>query len=63
MSSALLLLAWIGATMNNLFLSYLLTLAIVNYPGLCSYGIVDKIKGLLGTHLKGLTGSLCKKEN
>lgn len=62
-SSALVILAWIGATMNNLFLCYLLTMGIVNYPGLCSYGVVDKVQGLIGTHLKGVLGSLSKKEN
>lgn len=62
-SGALLLLAWIGSTMNNLFLSYLLTLTLVNYPGLCSYGVVDKVKGLAGTHLKGLMAAIYKKED
>lgn len=44
--------------MNNLFLSYLLTLAVVNYPGLCTYGVVDKVKGLLGTHVQGVMGMI-----
>lgn len=57
-SIALLLLAWIGSTMNNMFLCYLLTLAVVNYPGLCSYGVVDKLKELLGGHLKTLVGMI-----
>lgn len=62
-SSALVILAWIGSTMNNLFLSYLLTLTLVSYPGLCSYGVVDKVKGLVGTHLKGLMAAIYKKED
>lgn len=52
------ILGWIGATMNNLFLCYLLSLTLVNYPGLCNYGVVEKVKTLLGTHLGGVIGSL-----
>lgn len=69
-SSALLILAWIGSTINNLFLCYLITLTVVNYPGLCQYGVVDKVKGLLGGHLQSVMGMIlggggggCKKEN
>lgn len=55
-SSSLVILAWIGSTFNNLFLSYLMALLVVNYPGLCHYGITDKVKGVLSTHLKSLFG-------
>lgn len=66
-SSVLVILAWIGATMNNMFLCYLLAMGVVNYPGLCSYGVVDKFQALIGTHLKGVLGSVmgggdCKKD-
>lgn len=61
-SSVLLLAAWIGSTMNNMFLCYLVTVGIVNYPGLCSYGVVDKVKSLIGGHVKTLIGAVYKKE-
>lgn len=53
--------------MNNMFLCYLLAMGVVNYPGLCSYGVVDKFQALIGTHLKGVLGSVmgggdCKKD-
>ena len=54
----LLFLAWIGSSMNNMFLCYLLTLALVNYPGLCNYGIVDKVKALVGSQASTVIGAI-----
>lgn len=57
LTSAMLLLAYVGATVNNMLLCYMVTLLVVNYPGLNSYGITDKVKALVAPHLM----SLCKK--
>lgn len=56
-SSVLVILAWIGATVNNLFLSYLMTLMVVNYPGLCQYGITEKVKRVICTQFKSVMGT------
>ncbi|XP_076330600.1 ADP-ribosylation factor-like protein 6-interacting protein 1 [Tachypleus tridentatus] len=42
MLTFLLTLAWISSLVNNLFLTFLLALTVVMYPGLKHHGIIDK---------------------
>lgn len=43
--------AYIGATINNLLLSYLLLLSITFYPGLAHYGFVQMLREKIGTFI------------
>ncbi|XP_059618156.1 ADP-ribosylation factor-like protein 6-interacting protein 1 [Phlebotomus argentipes] len=47
-SAFLLLLAWIGSTIDNLVLTYLCALFVVYYPGLCKIGVIAKVKDVVG---------------
>lgn len=56
--SSLIVLAYIGATIDNLFLTYLVVLGVLMYPGLQKHGFVqivsDKVCECLSTHFKFL---------
>lgn len=57
MLSSLLILAWIGATIDNLLLSYIGTLALAFYPGLSYNGMLDQVREIVKhfeTHLKSI---------
>lgn len=44
-TGSLLVLAWIGSAMNNLFLTYLLLLVVVMLPGMEHQGLITKYGG------------------
>jgi hypothetical protein len=50
------LLAWIGSSVNNLFLAYLIALFVSLYPGLHHNGLIqivtDHVKNFISTHIK-----------
>lgn len=54
----LLILAYIGAVVDNLFLTYVAVLAAGLYPGLLKHGIIktikDKVCGYFSVHLNGV---------
>lgn len=57
-AGTLVVLAWIGATIDNLLLSYLATLGLAFYPGLSHNGMLNRVKSIIksvtDTHLKNL---------
>jgi hypothetical protein len=44
-------LAWIGSTVNNLFLGYITVLSLALLPGLQKHGVTKQVKDLLDAHV------------
>ncbi|GAB0086794.1 hypothetical protein DMENIID0001_009760 [Sergentomyia squamirostris] len=61
-SGILLFSAWIGSAIDNLLLTYLATLLVLYYPGLCKIGVIAKVKDILGGFLPLNTTSNAKSD-
>lgn len=60
-SVVLLGLAWIGAVIDNLLLTYLLTLCVALYPGLHHHGFINTVKNQFGSLVSSKINQLKEK--
>lgn len=60
---SLVMTAWIGNLINNLFLTYLIVLLASLFPGIKSHGLVQQNISKLTAMIKGVTGGQTKKKN
>lgn len=60
-SLILVVLAWLGSIVNNLFLCYITVLGLLLYPGLQHHGFIGTVKGKFGSMLSSKLQQLREK--
>lgn len=59
----LIIIAWIGNLVNNLFLTYLGCLFLMLYPGMKKHGLIEKYTGEFRKKISDFIASKTKKDN